>query len=86
MKFDLEINEVGESSSDDEEDEEVAQGKDGATMDYLFEPDGLKGRRLSAFWKRSIDDHSINHKYFNLQYRLCIHIIIMLILYARTCV
>ena len=49
MKFDLEINEVGESSSDDEEDEEVAQGKDGATMDYLFEPDGLKGRRLSAF-------------------------------------
>jgi hypothetical protein len=56
-------------------------------MDYLFEPDGLKGRRLSAFWKkkyrRPLDK---NHKYLNLQYRLCIHIIIMLILYARTCV
>ena len=46
MKMNLETNEKGETSSDDEED--VAQGKDGA-MDYLFEPDGLKGRRLSAF-------------------------------------
>jgi hypothetical protein len=32
-------------SSSDEEEDDV---KDAAT-DYLFEPDGLKGRRLSAF-------------------------------------
>lgn len=32
------------SSSDEEDDVEDA------AMDYLFEPDGLKGRRLSAFW------------------------------------
>jgi hypothetical protein len=32
------------SSSDEEEDD-----VEDAAMDYLFEPDGLKGRRLSAF-------------------------------------
>ena len=37
MKFDLDINEIGEPSSDDEE-EDVAQGKDGAMIFFKVNP------------------------------------------------
>ena len=37
MKFDLDINEIGEPSSDDQE-EDVAQGKDGAMIFFKVNP------------------------------------------------